>query len=399
LKQKLILLAALLCHAYCIISPANAQWVYTGGPDSGLIITDVASIGTNIFACNRSSNNFPDRLFISPDNGLTWPLAESGGVMTLAVMGSDIYAGSLWSGLKLSHDLGNSWEGVFGWQGENDVWETGSTLFFSSNHYGLMVSRDSGVSWDPLVVPKLIGLAEYFGVTFGSDSDGLFRSVDGGQHWSKAQGLPGDSADIYEFTNSGTTLFCGNSRGVFRSIDSGAHWTNASEGLPSGGISSYFSIVISGLVANEKFVFAATEKGVYSSSNEGVTWHEWNDGLENDTVTCLTINDQYIFVGTLGHGIWRRALSELSSVSATPRVAYTSEIFPNPTAGSITIHNAGENIQSISILNLLGQEVLLIKDLHETDVTLDLSRLPAGTYFTKFVISGTEIVRKILKVQ
>jgi hypothetical protein len=393
LKQKPVFFAALLFYSFCIISQASAQWVYTGGPDSGLIINDVASIGASIFACDRSSNYAPDRLFISPDNGLTWSVRETGGVMTLAVMGTDIYAGSLWSGLELSQDLGNTWGNVFGWQGENNVWETESTLFFSSGHYGLMVSRDSGVSWDSLVVPKLGGLAEYYGVAFGSDSTGLFRSVDEGQHWSKVQGLPEDSVDVYQFTRSGTILFCGNSKGVFRSIDSGAHWTDASEGLPAGGISSYFAM----LAANEKFVFAATKNGMYSSSNEGVTWHQWNEGLDNDTVTCLTINDQYIFVGTLGQGVWRRALSEVSSVPPAPKISYTREIFPNPTTGSITIDNAAENIESISIVNLLGQEVHLTRNQHGTDVTLDLSKLPAGSYLIRYSVGGLLIQKKILK--
>ena len=397
MKKKLGSIIFILILTFYSLNDLRAQWVSTGGPDSGLIINDLASIGTNIFACDRTWNYAPDRLFLSNDNGIHWRVLQQGGVMTLAVEGSHIFAGSLYYGLGLSQDTGNGWGMVFGWQGQNDVWTTGNTLFFSSDHYGLQISTDSGAKWDSLAVPGLSDIAEYNGVMFGKDSSGLLRSTDRGMNWKKVQGLPPDSTNGYEFAISGTNIFCASVTGIYRSIDSGATWISASNGLP-GGISSFLGIDPL-LAANNKFVFVATIKGVYHSSDEGISWSQWNDGLGSDTITAFTINDTFIFAGTQGQGVWRRPLSEvdINDVKNPSSSESNISLSPNPTTGILSIRNAPENLTGISILNVLGQEVIQMTAPHSADFTIDLSKLPAGMYYARIATEGSVEVRKIIK--
>ncbi|TYA59060.1 DUF4394 domain-containing protein [Formosa maritima] len=69
--------------------------------------------------------------------------------------------------------------------------------------------------------------------------------------------------------------------------------------------------------------------------------------------------------------------------------------FPNPTTGLLFI-NAKQNIDSIQVFNMLGQEVLSLKP-KNMEVTLDFSSLSQGTYFLKSLTNGNVSTHKIIK--
>ena len=69
---------------------------------------------------------------------------------------------------------------------------------------------------------------------------------------------------------------------------------------------------------------------------------------------------------------------------------------PNPATGMIIIHNAPANIVKATVLNVIGENVLEISP-NAPEFTLDLSKLPAGTYFARFSLANKVIMRKIIK--
>ncbi|SHI97656.1 Por secretion system C-terminal sorting domain-containing protein [Mesonia phycicola] len=69
--------------------------------------------------------------------------------------------------------------------------------------------------------------------------------------------------------------------------------------------------------------------------------------------------------------------------------------YPNPVSQMLTL-NAGVQINEVSIYNLLGQQVLVVKP-NSLKTNLDLSRLQTGPYIVKVIINESSKMFKIIK--
>jgi hypothetical protein len=69
--------------------------------------------------------------------------------------------------------------------------------------------------------------------------------------------------------------------------------------------------------------------------------------------------------------------------------------YPNPTT-NLLYAKAQQPIESVSLFNMLGQEVLTLRP-NALDCTLDLSRLTSGTYFMRSTIGGNTFTHKVIK--
>ena len=104
-------------------------------------------MGSNIFAGTGGSG-----IYISSDNGVSWMPVNNGltnfYVHSLAVKGSDIFAGTNW-GVFLSIDSGSSWNLI-----NNGLTNTfvnallvNGTDLFAGTEGGVFMSSDNGNSW------------------------------------------------------------------------------------------------------------------------------------------------------------------------------------------------------------------------------------------------------------
>ena len=71
------------------------------------------------------------------------------------------------------------------------------------------------------------------------------------------------------------------------------------------------------------------------------------------------------------------------------------KMYPNPTASIFTIE-ANEAVESVSLYNVLGQEVLT-KNPNSNSVTLDIANLQTGVYVVKTTIGGVLATSRIIK--
>lgn len=71
------------------------------------------------------------------------------------------------------------------------------------------------------------------------------------------------------------------------------------------------------------------------------------------------------------------------------------KMFPNPAKSNFTI-DAQENIEKVSVYNLLGQEVVS-KNPNTNSVTFDITNLQSGVYVVKATINGTVSTSRIIK--
>ena len=72
-------------------------------------------------------------------------------------------------------------------------------------------------------------------------------------------------------------------------------------------------------------------------------------------------------------------------------------LYPNPTSGNITVHNAQENIQHVRVRNILGENILELIKPNASEFSLDLSKYPAGIYVVTFATLTSVIMKKIIR--
>ena len=70
-------------------------------------------------------------------------------------------------------------------------------------------------------------------------------------------------------------------------------------------------------------------------------------------------------------------------------------MYPNPANSAVTI-NAKNNIDSVSVFNLLGQEVMVAAP-NAVQTTLDISNLNSGVYLVRTTSQGKVATSRLIK--
>jgi hypothetical protein len=91
-----------------------------------------------------------------------------------------------------------------------------------------------------------------------------------------------------------------------------ATWWNISGTSPG---MSLPPVAITGLVLlDDNTIFVSNTRGVYRSTNSGVSWTTFDEGLPNSLVTDLDIlrtdGNPVLFASTWGRGLYRRILAQ-----------------------------------------------------------------------------------------
>ena len=110
----------------------------------------------------------------------------------------------------------------------------------------------------------------------------------------------------------------------------------------------------------------------------------YDDGLGGGYIVDNTLEGVYAFAGTCGGtaGVSENSLDGFS-------------FYPNPTSQNLSLKSV-ENIESVSLFNLLGQKVLEA-NVNATTTDVNVSGLTTGTYIMKVTINGQVGTFKVLK--
>ena len=271
MRKNLVQLAVSILFMFVTSNTVNAQWVKTSGPTGGGYISALAVSGAgDIFAGTHSGG-----VYLSTNNGTRWTAVNSGltniNVYSLAISGNNIFAGTDSGGVFLSTNNGTIWNAV-----------------------------DTNVA----AVSFAVSGNNIFVGTFGF----VYLSTNNGSSWTEVRsGLTNPL--INSLAIVGSNIFAGISYGgVCRSSNNGTSWTAISSGLPTG------TTVLSFAVSDTN-IFAGTPSGVYLSTKNGTHWTAFYQGLPViKTVYCLAVSSGNIFAGTYSEGVWRRPLSEMTSI-------------------------------------------------------------------------------------
>jgi photosystem II stability/assembly factor-like uncharacterized protein len=172
-------------------------------------------------------------------------------------------------------------------------------------------STDRGQSWSnfPSEIEYVVSAAIQDSIALIGTPSGLFRSADYGSTWTKVLGANIYSGYLMPITFSESSAFAGffslDSAYILSSPDRGLTWPDSSF-LPCKSIND---IIFSPAEADSQFIFAATDSGVFRSSNNGVNWVKKNNRLDSDLIFSLAFKVQgsggtlLLFAGT-GNGIF-----------------------------------------------------------------------------------------------
>ena len=160
--------------------------------------------------------------------------------------------------------------------------------------------------------------------------------------------------------------------------------------------------------ANFKFVLISStgEKDFVFPTSQPIVLNTWK-----------SVNIPMSYFTGLGFNpaTWFQFKFDVASVTpGTPNVVYIDNIYftsnslgvkdftsakvkmyPNPTASLFTIE-ANDTVESVSLFNVLGQEVLS-KNPNSNSVTLDIANLQTGVYVVKTMIGGVSSTSRIVK--
>ena len=168
-------------------------------------------------------------------------------------------------------------------------------------------------------------------VYVGSANGGVFKTMDGGAHWSPSRvGLSSTGSlsvnCLVVDPVHPTTLYAGLEGGLFKSVDGAAHWVSSSEGMPA-------AIDIRAIAVDPtntaRLLSGDSTTGVWESVDGGAHWSPRTTGMESDRfVISLAIDPASplkAFAGTFnghlyrtvnGGGSWAPSQNGLPAVSS-----------------------------------------------------------------------------------
>ncbi len=304
----------------------------------------------------------------SVDGGATWNELLGVGAPSLVVAlaidpktQSTIYASTSQGGISKSIDSGATWAGVgFATLPSFPTFNslvidpvTPSTIYAGDNSNGVYKSVDGGATWNPsntgLTGPALqirqLAIdpqtpATLYAVANTSGGSGLFKSTDGGGHWTL---IANGNVAAYNFLiltvavdpQTPSIVYIGALNGTSKSTNGGTSFAPIHSGMPT-----RFVEVIAINPKNSATLYAGTIDGIFATANGGALWAAANNGLELTTVTAVAVDPSTpttIYAGTSVSGLFKSTDGASSWASTNTGIGSTGNecLVPNYTALAI----------------------------------------------------------------
>lgn len=290
---------------------ANAQWVPTNGP-GGVPIYAIASRGNDVFA-QSSGGTF----YRTTNGGRLWTMVgaividnRTDVFLSFAVSGNNLFVGTADEGAFISTNSGVTWPHLVIDTSQRNmsavsIVTVNNGVLLASTDVGNYRSIDHGATWARADSAVSIDAVSVSGDTLYADRHGVIcRSTNNGVSWTKRDSLSGIAHDyiIAVLFADGYLYAVSHSSDMFRSIDSGMTWAKANKGLPNS-----FSWQQTSLAVHNGGVYVGTATGLYRTTNHGDEWIRVDDGfcdqlsgVNNMFVAALAVINDKIYAGTSG---------------------------------------------------------------------------------------------------
>ncbi len=219
----------------------GASWLRPRlGVPEDLKVWDFASLGARVYCATTRG------VWSSGDHGQTWAAVgirlAGTNVLSLAVSGGRLYAGTDLRGVHVLDLAGGEWEAVSrGLPPEAQVFqfaESGGSLYAALYSRGVYRLDPASRTWGPAGEEHPLRMVAVGDVLLsGRNPGGVYSSRNGGQSWNWAGLGLTEFAPTWAMGRVGGSVLLGTSggAGLFRSDDAGIHWTPSDWGLPAGG--------------------------------------------------------------------------------------------------------------------------------------------------------------------
>ncbi len=268
----------------------------------------IAVIGEFLFkATNRKG------VFLSIDNGVSWVATNTGLEPPLLSDSPSLVSKLYVVGQRIvAYDGGT----IYSKNPSAELWTKGGLPMITTNSLalgdamllvgteeGIFCSSDKGNNWIPVkggpqsLITSITGIE---GKVFaGTKGGGIFRSTDFGMSWTPTNtGLSVSTVLLLAAGEAGMFAEVGGGR-MFRTTDDGKSWGQIRNPV-EGKNPCWF---VSSLINNGPNLVAATDCGVFSSSDQGASWTSINPTMGDPYVSALATSDSRLFVG-IGSGVF-----------------------------------------------------------------------------------------------
>ncbi|MBA4312989.1 MAG: hypothetical protein C0417_10205 [Chlorobiaceae bacterium] len=201
--------------------------------------------------------------------------------------------------------------------GSRNVYKTtngGSNWFTSNGQTTLNGTKIACIGVSPLSANYVIA-ATGEGALGTTPKFEIFSSTNGGGTWTNVtyrlygtDSLPNRYPTDIEFDplDNSTAYLTYSGYGtphIFKTTDLGTHWINISGNLPD---IPHQAICVD--PEAEENLYVGTDLGTFHSSDNGVTWEEYNDGMPSAMVLDLTVSraNNKLRASTFGNGVYER---------------------------------------------------------------------------------------------
>lgn len=247
-------------------------------------------------------------LYRTTDGGKQWTRLSKQMMLSLALEPqhtTTLFAVSLQRGLVQSHDAGKHWSTVTSSIPKGNV--TGVIVVPSAGTVfaygaGIYRSADGGAHWTHARAGDSVSsMAGGVGRTvFAATGNGLLVSGDGGESW-KAQKTIG-AQPVVQVASSGAAVYAVTAVGLMKSTDNGATWTTLSK-APVG--IEFMAVAPSD---PRQIVAEVSQKGFYTSADGGATWQA-GSGIHDrkfngSTVQVAAENPKIAYTGAWGLNVY-----------------------------------------------------------------------------------------------
>src|ERR1044072_6842100 len=160
---------------------------------------------------------------------------------------------------------------------------TAPNTIYAGNQHGPYRSTDGGATWTKTPITGLpsflltnsiaVDPMNAAVVYIGLQSDGVFKSIDGGDNWSKVN-VPRNNAVVSSVVFdpvTKSTTYVGSSKGVFKSTDSGSTWA-AINNFGTANTPYVRTIAIDPVMPTTIYAGTFGDGGLYKSTNGGSNW-------------------------------------------------------------------------------------------------------------------------------
>ena len=283
-----------------------------------------------------------------------------------------------------SRNLGNTWDTAdikgYGFTFFSD--SVGFALTSTDSTQGFLLTADGGISWD-VSTQELI---------FPPEVDGIVMPL------------------AISSSHNAFTATTGQVQ-IYHSEDYGEHWTLIKDfGPPTDfHLGQRIGPTGTGEIAGDLTrLYIQTDTGMYISTDQGVTWTfdggppAINSGQSHrfyagHGVTFASLDTG----GDFGDGsLWEEIWPQSGVTQPNPEALANISVYPNPTTGMVTITGVSGPVE---VENILGERVSIPHAPSPyplpkgEEINIDLSRLPAGTYFVRVQTPDGMVLRRVVK--